>query len=80
VILAIAVALDALVVRLVLLPVVLRLGGHSAWHQPKWLGHICQGCGSPTDWEPSTENQELRDNEGARVQLPDEVVADLRND
>ncbi|HVC67843.1 MAG TPA: MMPL family transporter [Acidimicrobiales bacterium] len=40
VILAIAVALDALVVRLVVLPVVLRLGGHSAWHQPKWLGRL----------------------------------------
>ena len=25
---------------LVVLPVVLRLGGHSAWHQPKWLGRI----------------------------------------
>ena len=37
VILAIAVALDALVVRLVVLPVLLRLGGHKAWHQPKWL-------------------------------------------
>jgi RND superfamily putative drug exporter len=40
VILAIAVGLDALIVRLVVLPVVLRLGGHSAWHQPKWLGRI----------------------------------------
>jgi RND superfamily putative drug exporter len=40
VILAIAVALDALVVRLVVLPVLLRLGRHSAWHQPKWLGRI----------------------------------------
>ena len=40
VILAIAVALDALVVRLVVLPVVLRLGGHGAWHQPEWLGRI----------------------------------------
>ena len=40
VILAIAVALDALVVRLAVLPVVLRLGGHGAWHQPKWLGRI----------------------------------------
>ena len=40
VILAIAVALDAMVVRLVVLPVVLRLGGHSAWHQPKWLGKV----------------------------------------
>ncbi len=40
VILAIAVALDALVVRLVVLPVVLRLSGHGAWHQPKWLGRV----------------------------------------
>ncbi len=40
VILAIAVALDALVVRLVLLPVVLRLGMHHSWHQPRWLGRI----------------------------------------
>ena len=40
VILAIAVAFDALVVRLVVLPVVLRLGGNGAWHQPKWLSRI----------------------------------------
>jgi len=40
VILAVAVALDALVVRLVLLPVVLRYGQHLSWHQPKWLGKI----------------------------------------
>jgi RND superfamily putative drug exporter len=40
VILAIAVALDALIVRLVVLPVVLRLGMHHSWHQPKWLGRI----------------------------------------
>ena len=40
VILAIAVALDALVVRLVVLPIVLRLGGHHAWHQPTWLGRV----------------------------------------
>ncbi|MHB8438122.1 MAG: MMPL family transporter [Acidimicrobiales bacterium] len=40
VILAVAVGLDALVVRLVVLPVVLRLGGHGAWHRPKWLGRI----------------------------------------
>ena len=37
VILALAVALDALVVRLVLLPVVLRYGKHLTWHQPAWL-------------------------------------------
>ena len=40
VILAVAVALDALVVRLVLLPVILRLGGHHAWHRPAWLDRV----------------------------------------
>ena len=40
VILALAVALDALVVRLVLLPVLLKLGHHRAWHRPTWLARI----------------------------------------
>jgi RND superfamily putative drug exporter len=40
VILAIAVALDALVVRLVLLPVILRLGRHWVWHRPRVLDRI----------------------------------------
>ena len=40
VILAVAVALDAIVVRLVLLPIVLRYGHHRLWHLPKWLGRI----------------------------------------
>ncbi|MHB1928453.1 MAG: MMPL family transporter [Acidimicrobiales bacterium] len=40
VILAVAVALDAIVVRLVLLPVLLRLTHHAAWHQPRWLARI----------------------------------------
>ncbi len=40
VILAVAVALDALVVRMVLLPVILRLGHHWAWHRPAWLDRI----------------------------------------
>jgi RND superfamily putative drug exporter len=40
VILAVAVALDAIVVRMVLLPVVLRYGGHLSWHQPNWLGKV----------------------------------------
>ena len=38
IILAIAVFLEALLIRLILLPVVLRLTGHGAWHQPSWLG------------------------------------------
>jgi RND superfamily putative drug exporter len=40
VILGIAVALDALVVRLILLPVLLRIGRHRSWREPKWLGRI----------------------------------------
>jgi RND superfamily putative drug exporter len=40
VILAVAVALDALVVRLVLLPVILRLGQHHIWRRPAWLDHV----------------------------------------
>jgi RND superfamily putative drug exporter len=40
VILAVAVALDALVVRLVLLPVILRLGRHHIWRRPVWLDRV----------------------------------------
>jgi hypothetical protein len=40
VILAVAVALDAFVVRLVLLPVLLRLGRHHVWYRPLWLNRI----------------------------------------
>ncbi len=40
IILAVAVFLDALCIRLILLPVVLRLTGHSAWYQPRWLSRI----------------------------------------
>jgi RND superfamily putative drug exporter len=40
VILAIAVALDSVLVRMALLPVLLRLGGHRIWDQPAWLGKI----------------------------------------
>ena len=37
IILAVAVFLDALCIRLILIPVVLRLSGHAAWHRPAWL-------------------------------------------
>lgn len=37
VVLGVAVLLDAFVVRLVLLPVLLRLTGHAAWYAPAWL-------------------------------------------
>ncbi|MFX0577880.1 MMPL family transporter [Nocardia nepalensis] len=40
IILGVAVLLDAVVVRLVLLPVTLRLTGHHAWWSPAWLRKI----------------------------------------
>ncbi|MEU1522170.1 MMPL family transporter [Nocardia rhamnosiphila] len=40
IILGVAVLLDALVVRLVLLPVALRLTGHFAWWSPAWLRRV----------------------------------------
>ncbi len=39
-ILAVAVFVDALLVRLVLLPVVLRIAGDLAWHRPAWLDRL----------------------------------------
>ena len=40
VVLGVAVLLDAFLVRLVLLPVLLRLTGHAAWATPAWLDRI----------------------------------------
>lgn len=40
IILAVAVFLDALCIRLILLPVVLRLTGHGAWYRPRWLARV----------------------------------------
>jgi RND superfamily putative drug exporter len=40
VILAIAIALDALVVRLVVLPVLLRVGHRHIWYAPRWLARV----------------------------------------
>lgn len=40
VILGVAVLLDALLVRLLLLPVLLRLAGAAAWAAPTWLGRV----------------------------------------
>jgi RND superfamily putative drug exporter len=40
IILALAVAFDAIVVRLVLLPVILRIGHHCIWHRPRWLDRL----------------------------------------
>lgn len=40
IILGTAVLLDALLVRLLLVPVALRLAGSAAWWQPRWLGRV----------------------------------------
>src|SRR5215207_6137879 len=40
VILGIAALLDAFLVRLLLMPVLLRLAGPAAWYVPSWLGRI----------------------------------------
>jgi RND superfamily putative drug exporter len=40
VVLGVAVLLDAALVRLVLLPVLLRLTGHAAWRTPEWLRRV----------------------------------------
>ena len=40
VILGVAVLLDAFLVRLLLMPVLLRLAGPAAWYVPSWLGRI----------------------------------------
>jgi RND superfamily putative drug exporter len=40
IVLGVAVLLDAFLVRLVLLPVLLRLTGHAAWHVPTWLRRV----------------------------------------
>ncbi|MGY0499396.1 MMPL family transporter [Nocardia sp. FBN12] len=40
IILGVAVLLDALLVRLALLPVILRLTGHAAWWSPAWLRRV----------------------------------------
>jgi RND superfamily putative drug exporter len=40
IILGVAVLLDAMLVRLVLMPVLLRLLGHYAWAQPRWLDRV----------------------------------------
>lgn len=39
-ILGIAVLLDAFLVRLLLLPVLLRLAGSAAWYMPRWLRRV----------------------------------------
>jgi RND superfamily putative drug exporter len=40
IILAVAVFLDAACIRLIILPVILRLTGHAAWYSPRWLTRV----------------------------------------
>ena len=40
VILAVAVAIDAIIVRMALLPILLRIGGHRIWARPTWLAKM----------------------------------------
>ena len=40
IILGVAVLLDALLIRLLLMPVALRLSGRAAWYLPKWLDRV----------------------------------------
>ena len=46
--------------------------------QPKWLGRILPTVGTPTDRETRVSNFEQHSIGGGKVQLPDEVVDDLR--
>jgi RND superfamily putative drug exporter len=48
VILGVAVLLDALLIRLLLLPVLLRFAGRWAWWRPRWLGRCSRRCASDT--------------------------------
>jgi RND superfamily putative drug exporter len=40
IVLGVAVLLDVALVRLLLLPVLLRLAGRAAWYRPRWLGRV----------------------------------------
>ena len=64
-ILGIAVLLDAFLIRLLLLPVLLRLTGSAAWWMPGWLGRLLpdvrfgHGGTAPRPAEPLVEEPEM---------------------
>jgi putative drug exporter of the RND superfamily len=64
-ILGIAVLLDAFLIRLLLLPVLLRLTGSAAWHTPRWLRRVLPDVrfghaeAKPRPTEPKAEEPEL---------------------
>lgn len=57
VILAVAVLLDMSLVRLLLLPVALRLLGRHAWWQPSWLNRVLERSSAARP--PTGESEEL---------------------
>ncbi|HEU4706991.1 MAG TPA: MMPL family transporter [Solirubrobacterales bacterium] len=63
-ILGIAVLLDAFLIRLLLLPVLLRLTGSAAWYMPRWLRRVLpdvrfgHGEAAPRPAEPQVEEPE----------------------
>lgn len=58
VILGVAVFLDAFIVRLLLLPVLLRFCGGTAWYLPTWLGRRLPSLESDHDVSPTTVSSE----------------------
>ena len=54
--LALAVALDATVVRMMLVPVAMRLFGRWNWWMPKWLDRMVPTVPGSTDFEPPQEH------------------------
>jgi len=70
-ILGIAVLLDAFLVRLLLLPVFLRLSGRAAWYLPGWLDRVLPdvrfGHGEPVASAPEPAEKELAGVGGARA-------------
>ncbi|GAA3166454.1 MMPL family transporter [Blastococcus jejuensis] len=45
--LAVAIAIDATLVRLVLVPALMALAGRRAWYLPRWLDRLLPGAGAP---------------------------------
>jgi RND superfamily putative drug exporter len=69
VILGVAVLLDAFLVRLLLLPVFLRLAGPAAWYLPSWLGRLVPdvrfGHGHSAEVLPVETERDVMRNPGA---------------
>ena len=75
IVLGVAVLLDAFLVRLVLLPVLLRLTGRAAWWAPRWLTRVL-----PTSASPTADRTPTVTDEGAPHHVPTRHLQDLRQD